>query len=536
MPGTIYGAIDLLKNELRNAVVQNLGAAPSSPLQGQIYFDSTAKILYWYNGTSWVAAQPGVGLTPAGTVTTQAVGDAPVVGTGTNYAREDHKHGREAFGGSVTAETTFGLASAVGSATTLARSDHTHGTPAAPAAPPGPATTVTTQAVGDAAVVGTLTTYAREDHKHAREPFGSPSPENTFGLGSQNGSSPWVARSDHQHGNPTHVAADHSTIPLSAFAAPTAAVSFGSQNITNLAAPVNATDGVNKSYVDNLTTGMSWKQPVRATAGPATNLALSGLITIDTNVTLVDGDRVLACGQSSAPANGIYIAHSGAWVRALDADAGPELLNAAVWVEEGTQYFDTAWVCTSNAPITIGSSALNWVQFAGSGSVGAGAGMTLSGTTLNVIAGDTSLIVNADELHVNTAVIAPVSRLLNTTAPLTGGGNLSADRTLAITSFAGSAAGAVPTSPGGTTQFLRADGTWAAPAGGVGKFAAALTGTASPEVVTHNLNTRDVVVEVLNGASPYTAVQVDWDATSVNTITIRYNPNLGAGYRAVVVG
>jgi hypothetical protein len=29
---------------------------------------------------------------------------------------------------------------------------------------------------------------------------------------------------------------------------------------------------------------------------------------------------------------------------------------------------------------------------------------------------------------------------------------------------------------------------------------------------------------------------VDWDATTVNSVTIRYNPNLGAGYRAVVVG
>jgi hypothetical protein len=50
------------------------------------------------------------------------------------------------------------------------------------------------------------------------------------------------------------------------------------------------------------------------------------------------------------------------------------------------------------------------------------------------------------------------------------------------------------------------------------------------------LNTRDVQVTVLNGASPYTAVEVDWDATTVNSVTIRYNPNLGAGYRAVVVG
>jgi hypothetical protein len=56
------------------------------------------------------------------------------------------------------------------------------------------------------------------------------------------------------------------------------------------------------------------------------------------------------------------------------------------------------------------------------------------------------------------------------TAPLTGGGDLSANRALAITNFAGSAPGAVPTSPGGTTTFLRADGTWSAPAGGGGGF------------------------------------------------------------------
>src|SRR5262249_10284093 len=68
------------------------------------------------------------------------------------------------------------------------------------------------------------------------------------------------------------------------------------------------------------------------------------------------------------------------------------------------------------------------------------------------------------------------------------------------------------------------------------KYAAALTGTSSPETVTHNLATRDVQVTVLNGATPYTAVEVDWDATTTNTVTVRYNPNLGAGYRVVVVG
>jgi len=54
--------------------------------------------------------------------------------------------------------------------------------------------------------------------------------------------------------------------------------------------------------------------------------------------------------------------------------------------------------------------------------------------------------------------------------------------------------------------------------------------------VTHNLNTRDVIVQVINGNSPYQAVVVDWQAATVNTVTVLYNPNLGAGYRVVVMG
>jgi len=57
----------------------------------------------------------------------------------------------------------------------------------------------------------------------------------------------------------------------------------------------------------------------------------------------------------------------------------------------------------------------------------------------------------------------PTTRSIATSAPLTGGGNLSADRTLGISNFSSGAAGAVPASGGGTANFLRADGSWAAP-------------------------------------------------------------------------
>jgi hypothetical protein len=71
------------------------------------------------------------------------------------------------------------------------------------------------------------------------------------------------------------------------------------------------------------------------------------------------------------------------------------------------------------------------------------------------------------------------SRTISTTAPLTGGGDLTVDRTLSVSSFAAGSAGVVPASGGGTTNFLRADGSWAAPPGGGGLGA---QGPAGPAV------------------------------------------------------
>jgi len=47
-------ALDLNKNEIQNLVIQNLSAAPSSPIKGQKYFDTTDNYEKYWNGTAWV--------------------------------------------------------------------------------------------------------------------------------------------------------------------------------------------------------------------------------------------------------------------------------------------------------------------------------------------------------------------------------------------------------------------------------------------------------------------------------------------------
>ena len=197
---------------------------------------------------------------------------------------------------------------------------------------------------------------------------------------------------------------------LDQMAVPTVPVAMGSQRITGLADPTSAQDAATKNYVDAAVNGTDWKQSVRA-ASTANIATFSGLLTVD-GVTLVGGNRVLVKNQTAASTNGIYVAASGAWTRAADADASVEVTaGLSVMVEEGTTQADTQWRLTTDGAIVVGTTALVFAQIGAGSSYTQGSGISIVG---NVVAIDTAVVVRKFASTVGGATSIAVAHNLGT--------------------------------------------------------------------------------------------------------------------------
>lgn len=185
-----------------------------------------------------------------------------------------------------------------------------------------------------------------------------------------------------------------------AFAGTTGAFSGA---VTAATAPSNGNHLVNKTYADGIAAGLDPKQSVVAATLVAGILAddFENLDVID-GIALATGDRILIKDQASGTENGIYVVEvTGAPTRADDMPTGSGASGAHMFVEEGSQG-DSQWVCTDNTgEDVVGTDALTF-SIHGTGA-GPGAGMVLNGSDHDVVAADTSMTINADDLQVNLA-------------------------------------------------------------------------------------------------------------------------------------
>jgi len=247
--------------------------------------------------------------------------------------------------------------------------------------------------------------------------------------------------------------------------------------VVNVPTPTAAGDAVPKSYVDSAVEGLAWKDSARVGTQSSINLASPGA-TID-GITMASQDRVLVRNQSTQTQNGIYVWNgaSTAMTRSLDASTFAELEQAVITVEEGNDAGTTWRQAQVNGTIDV--SNVIFTSFGASSPV---ASETTSG--IAELATQAEVDTGTDDSR----IVTPL-KLAN----------------------------------------------WS---GRLRKVSANIgDGSATSYVVTHNLNTRDVIVRVFPNSGEYDDTEVDVQRTNTTTVTLVFaTAPASNSYRVVVLG
>lgn len=184
-------------------------------------------------------------------------------------------------------------------------------------------------------------------------------------------------------------------------------------------------------------TAAAIKAPCRV-ATPGTNVDLAGTYVLD-SITLVAGDRVLVKDQDNAYENGIYVAAANNWARATDFDSTKEVVRGTrVFITDGSSLANTEWWVSSLDPVPVGTGSISFTQM-GAGeaavpsarTIAAGTGLSGGGdlsvnrtiafaptglTTIGEVDGDADYLVVADGSDSNAPRKALISTVVGTGA------------------------------------------------------------------------------------------------------------------------
>lgn len=572
--------LNLNKNELLNARIQNLTTAPASPVSGQIYYNSVEGTLYYYNGTSWLALAQGGDVSGA---INNAIANATTddIDEGSNNLYYTTSRAQEDAANLLTSATLSNI-TITGNAVTGLTITAENGVDDATTDDLDEGTTnkYFTDLRAQEAAANLLTSATQTNISITGNAIAGLTITAENGVADSN-TDDLVEGSNNLYYTDARardaVSAGDNSLTYNAvsgaFTANTstlATVSYVDQEISDVNNTIDAlttsdiAEGTNEYFTQDRA-----RQSISAGDNTLTYNAVSGVLTANTStlatvsyvnsvveglhihasavaattgnisisndlevgdvidgVTLAAGDRVLVKNQNTASENGIYVVQaSGAAIRAADFDQPAEVDGGDfIFVTGGTINDNTGWVQTSTGVVTIGTDPIYFTQFSGSGTFTAGAGLTLDGTQFNVGGTANRIEVTADAVDISANYVGQSS--ITTVGTISTGAWQGNTIALAYGGTGATTAAGARSNLGATTKYA-ASNTELEPTSNV------VTWT-----ITHNLNTEDVTVQMRDLGTD-ALVEADVVITSANVVTISWTSaaNVAAdSYRTVVTG
>ncbi len=208
----------------------------------------------------------------------------------------------------------------------------------------------------------------------------------------------------------------------------TVTIAGDNPKLTGLPIPTDSSDAANKTYVDNVASGLKGRTsalvlvdfnldadydsvPELDELEANTNGAFPDVDGILSSLLNVEDTRFLLLGQTNKAHNGLYVLKTpgvdgtSPWVlrRCRECATSEAVPGSYIFIQKGDTYRSTAWVLEVDNPLTfeIGTDDINGVQFSGTGTFTDGNGLTLTGTEFSI---DTAVTMDLSSAQTVTGV------------------------------------------------------------------------------------------------------------------------------------